>query len=105
MLTEDGVGCRVKPESRLRKMIPNQAAVLGFHPLALYASCLKQGPARVAGHLMTTRVDRMTIPTYGQTGVRRVKPACCRGCKSPTGKEIANPSWPRVLQGTSRGVS
>src|ERR1039458_5778858 len=24
--------------------------------------------------------------------VRRDKPACCRGCKSPTGKEVANPS-------------
>src|SRR5713101_744262 len=29
---------------------------------------------------------------FGQRGVRRVKPACCRGCKSPTGKEVANPS-------------
>jgi len=28
----------------------------------------------------------------GQTGVRRAKPACCRGCKSPTGKEVANSS-------------
>jgi hypothetical protein len=28
----------------------------------------------------------------GLTGVRRAKPACCRGCKSPTGKEVANPS-------------
>jgi hypothetical protein len=28
----------------------------------------------------------------GQTGERRDKPACCRGCKSPTGKEVANPS-------------
>jgi len=40
-----------------------------------------------------------------QSGERRAKPACCRGCKSPTGKEVANPSWPRVLQGTSRGAS
>src|SRR5215510_10386122 len=24
---------------------------------------------------------------YCQLGVRRAKPACCRGCKSPTGKE------------------
>jgi hypothetical protein len=32
---------------------------------------------------------------FGQdvsSGVRRDKPACCRGCKSPTGKEVANPS-------------
>jgi transposase len=28
----------------------------------------------------------------GQSGERRDKPACCRGCKSPTGKEVANPS-------------
>ena len=28
----------------------------------------------------------------GAAGVRRAKPACCRGCKSPTGKEVANPS-------------
>ena len=28
----------------------------------------------------------------GLSGERRDKPACCRGCKSPTGKEIANPS-------------
>src|SRR5215467_4577546 len=28
----------------------------------------------------------------GLTGERRDKPACCRGCKSPTGKEVANPS-------------
>src|ERR1700751_2361546 len=34
----------------------------------------------------------------GQYGERRAKPACCRGCKSPTGKEVANPSWPRVFQ-------
>src|SRR6266702_8708544 len=27
-----------------------------------------------------------------QTGERRDKPACCRGCKSPTGKEVPNPS-------------
>jgi len=37
----------------------------------------------------------------GLPGERRDKPACCRGCKSPTGKEVANPSWPRVLQETS----
>src|SRR5262249_15270348 len=29
---------------------------------------------------------------HGQLGERRDKPACCRGCKSPTGKEVANPS-------------
>jgi hypothetical protein len=29
---------------------------------------------------------------HGLTGERRDKPACCRGCKSPTGKEVANPS-------------
>jgi hypothetical protein len=29
---------------------------------------------------------------HGQAGVRRAKPACCRGCKSPPGKEVANPS-------------
>src|SRR5215472_7954080 len=28
-----------------------------------------------------------TCPCRRQTGVRRDKPACCRGCKSPTGKE------------------
>ena len=27
-------------------------------------------------------------PDDGQTGVRRAKPACCRGRKSPTGKEV-----------------
>jgi hypothetical protein len=32
------------------------------------------------------------FPSDGQAGVRRAKPACCRGCKSPTGKEVANPS-------------
>jgi len=31
---------------------------------------------------------------HGQSGERRDKPACCRGCKSPTGKETANPSLP-----------
>jgi hypothetical protein len=35
---------------------------------------------------------------------RRDKPACCWECKSPTRKEKANPSWPRVLRRTSRGV-
>src|SRR5438876_7255054 len=35
------------------------------------------------------------LPSDGLTGARRDKPACCRGCKSATGKEVANPSWPR----------
>ena len=33
-----------------------------------------------------------------------IKPACCWECKSPTRKEKANPSWPRVLRTASRGV-
>jgi hypothetical protein len=31
-------------------------------------------------------------PDWRQSDERRDKPACCRGCKSPTGKEVANPS-------------
>ena len=42
-----------------------------------------------------------TCPYCRLHSVRRDKPACCRGCESPTGKETANPSWPRVLHGTS----
>jgi tetratricopeptide (TPR) repeat protein len=43
----------------------------------------------------------LDLRVTAQLGERRDKPACCRGCKSPTGKEVANPSWPRVLQGAS----
>jgi photosystem II stability/assembly factor-like uncharacterized protein len=32
------------------------------------------------------------ISPLRQLGERRAKPACCRGCKSPAGKEVANPS-------------
>jgi excisionase family DNA binding protein len=48
-------------------------------------------------------VDGAKLPSCRPFGVRRDKPACCRGCKSPTGKETATPSWPRVLQVTPRG--
>ena len=41
-----------------------------------------------------TTAQQAATAAYGPTGVRRDKPACCRGCKSPTGKEVANPSWP-----------
>jgi hypothetical protein len=53
--------------------------------------------------LIETRLSSV-IPLFldcRQSGERRDKPACCRGCKSPTGKEVANPSWPRVLQAAS----
>jgi hypothetical protein len=36
--------------------------------------------------------DLVRAAFLGQFGERRAKPACCRGCKSPTGKEVANPS-------------
>ena len=37
----------------------------------------------------------------GQTGVRRDKPACCRGCKSPTGKENSDSILASSLAGGS----
>ena len=36
---------------------------------------------------------------HGRLGERRDKPACCRGCKSPTGKEVANPSRGAISDG------
>src|SRR5216683_2536405 len=46
-------------------------------------------PFRYAGR---ERLHHYRPPIDGQSGERRDKPACCRGCKSPTGKEVANPS-------------
>jgi len=40
--------------------------------------------------------------SYGrQSGVRRDKPACCRGCKSPTGKENSDSILASSLAGDS----
>jgi hypothetical protein len=72
-------------------------------PLHPGSGCNEISARRAYGDL--ARSDRRTGTSRRLHVVRRDKPACCRGCKSPTGKETATPSWPRVLHGTSRGVS
>src|SRR5262249_33847678 len=61
---------------------------IGKSRLACQESC---GEQSVATRLPLRGVERLRA-VNGQFGERRDKPACCRGCKSPTGKEVANPS-------------
>src|SRR5271169_1168858 len=58
------------------------------------AEILKQGMHDSLREWCTRFANSLMVnwTCHGQTGVRRAKPACCRGCKSPTGKEVANPS-------------
>src|SRR5262245_43596033 len=42
---------------------------------------------RFGDKALVLRATVADVIHYCQLGVRRAKPACCRGCKSPTGKE------------------
>src|SRR3989442_16011334 len=82
-------GSSANRERKLQQTLPNRVS----------QQRVRRSGADLWGHPASLRADQ------GQLGERRGKPACCRGCKSPTGKELANPSWPRILLGTSRDVS
>src|SRR5215471_5996187 len=82
--------CNIHAGGRLPKMIPL--------PFRLSSSTswvvLRNGlfSARAFREVGLGNAMDSQLSDDGQTGERRDKPACCRGCKSPTGKEVANPS-------------
>jgi hypothetical protein len=68
---------------------PGSYAGCGFDGRLHSRIILPQGIAEV---IRGRSEIRFRSPDDGLSGERRDKPACCRGCESPTGKEVANPS-------------